>query len=324
MIRPSAICLAKLLVLTAVTPVVAFEPVLPDGAQVVASEAREQRIYALPTGAFEDGAVPADSVTGEVRRRSWRIASGFEGTTGLSSALASQLLNEDFDILFSCDGGTCGGFDFRFNTEVLLPPHMFVDLADFVFLSALKSGDAGLEAVSVLISRTAEAGMVQVIDVMPSEAAVRRRPMLRPGSGEAAKPSTGDRPEQGGAAQSLTDLERLGFVTLTDLEFETGSATLGAGPFELLEALATFLNGDTSRRVALVGHTDSVGGLEGNTELSRRRAAAVMQRLIETHKVTAAQLEARGVGYLAPVASNLSEAGRAANRRVEAVLLNTK
>jgi len=54
-------------------------------------------------------------------------------------------------------------------------------------------------------------------------------------------------------------------------------------------------------------------------ELSRRRAESVRQALIE-RGVPAERLEARGVGFLAPVASNATEAGRALNRRVELVL----
>jgi len=38
--------------------------------------------------------------------------------------------------------------------------------------------------------------------------------------------------------------------------------------------------------------------------------------------VDPAQMQADGVGFLAPVASNLTEAGRAENRRVEVILLS--
>ncbi|KPA21072.1 putative lipoprotein YiaD precursor [Shimia sp. SK013] len=298
-------------------PAAAFEPALPDGAQAVATEPAESRIYALPTGAYEDGAVPVDRVPGEVRRRSWRIASGFDGTATLASRLASQLLKDDYDIVFSCDAAACGGFDFRFDVEVMLPPQMFVDLSDYVFLSALKSSDARLHAVGVMISRTAEAGMVQVIDVGPSKEILRGRPKLRPGS----VPDQQTLPQASTGAYAL---ETVGYKTLRDLEFETGSSQLGAGPFGSLSELATFLNADAGRRVALVGHTDAEGGLDVNIEISRKRAVAVMQRLIEAHGVAKEQLEAQGVGYLAPVASNQTDAGRTANRRVEVVLLNTE
>jgi OOP family OmpA-OmpF porin len=47
----------------------------------------------------------------------------------------------------------------------------------------------------------------------------------------------------------------------------------------------------------------------------------VRVRLIEEYGIAAARLEAQGIGYLAPIASNLSAEGREANRRVEVVLL---
>ncbi|MBC7180553.1 MAG: OmpA family protein, partial [Roseovarius sp.] len=89
-----------------------------------------------------------------------------------------------------------------------------------------------------------------------------------------------------------------------------------------LVALAAFLRAAPATRVALVGHTDSTGGLEPNSALSRARAEAVLTRLIEQHGVAPAQVEAHGIGYLAPIAPNTSPEGRERNRRVEVVLLS--
>ena len=74
-------------------------------------------------------------------------------------------------------------------------------------------------------------------------------------------------------------------------------------------------------RVALVGHTDAQGSLDANIALSKRRAQAVADRLVAGHGVARAQLQAEGMGWLAPVATNLTPEGREANRRVEAVVL---
>ena len=70
----------------------------------------------------------------------------------------------------------------------------------------------------------------------------------------------------------------------------------------------------------MVGHTDSVGGFDGNLALSRRRAEAVAAALVKDYGVAAGRLVGNGVASLAPVASNASEEGRAKNRRVELVL----
>lgn len=71
----------------------------------------------------------------------------------------------------------------------------------------------------------------------------------------------------------------------------------------------------------MVGHTDDTGDLQANIAVSTRRAEAVRTRLIDAHGVAPDRIEAKGVGYLAPMASNATAQGRSLNRRVEAVLL---
>ena len=62
-----------------------------------------------------------------------------------------------------------------------------------------------------------------------------------------------------------------------------------------------------------------MGGYDYNTNLSRRRADAVVAVLINDYGVEGSRLSSAGVGYLAPAASNESEEGRELNRRVELV-----
>ncbi len=69
----------------------------------------------------------------------------------------------------------------------------------------------------------------------------------------------------------------------------------------------------------MVGHTANVGNLASNMTLSKQRAEAVVNALVNDHRIAAARLIANGVGPLAPVASNAAEEGRAKNRRVELV-----
>jgi OOP family OmpA-OmpF porin len=118
-------------------------------------------------------------------------------------------------------------------------------------------------------------------------------------------------------------LETQGHATLQDLVFKTGSSELGDESFASLADLAAYLNDQPTRKVTLVGHTDAEGALDPNVALSKRRATAVMQRLLRTYGVSRAQVAADGVGYLSPVASNLTADGRAQNRRVEVILNST-
>ena len=76
--------------------------------------------------------------------------------------------------------------------------------------------------------------------------------------------------------------------------------------------------------MALVGHTDASGGLDVNIAVSRQRAQSVRQRLIDRYDIPARQVDAQGVGYLSPRASNLTEAGRQKNRRVEVMMTSTE
>jgi OOP family OmpA-OmpF porin len=119
----------------------------------------------------------------------------------------------------------------------------------------------------------------------------------------------------------IPKLLALGSSPLDDLAFETGASALTNAQYLSLEALAGFLAEDPNRRVVLVGHTDAEGSLDANIRLSEARANAVRVRLLDAYSTNPAQVEARGIGYLAPRAVNTSPEGREANRRVEVVLI---
>lgn len=68
--------------------------------------------------------------------------------------------------------------------------------------------------------------------------------------------------------------------------------------------------------VDVLGHTDSVGTDAYNQRLSEQRAQAVANYLT-ARGVAPARIATRGYGETMPIADNGTEAGRAANRRVE-------
>jgi OOP family OmpA-OmpF porin len=69
----------------------------------------------------------------------------------------------------------------------------------------------------------------------------------------------------------------------------------------------------------VVGHTDDNGTLEHNMDLSLRRSQAVVAALVSEFGIDRTRLDARGVGFLSPVAPNSTEDGRARNRLVQLV-----
>lgn len=295
--------LALYAVLAAV-PAAAQELALPSDARQLTNRVNPLDSYQLPIGVWDGTHVPAREEQGQVVKRTWRISVGSKTTLQVFDALREQLVAEGYEVLLECADAVCGGFDFRFGTEVVPSPDMYVSIRDYRFMSATQ----GDKVLSLLVSRNPPDAYVQIITVTPADVA----PL------EVAETVEVDEvPEPGFVAT----LEATGTVVLKDLEFETGADALGSGPFAVLSELADWLNQDETHRVVLVGHTDNIGPLERNTALSQRRAEAVRTRLVEAFDVKLDQLETAGAGYLAPVASNATPEGREANRRVEAVVL---
>ncbi|WP_326490992.1 OmpA family protein [Marichromatium gracile] len=100
------------------------------------------------------------------------------------------------------------------------------------------------------------------------------------------------------------------------LRFPSGAATLPAGELPVLDGIVALLADNPGLTLRIVGHTDSAGSDAINLELSRQRAEAVRQGLIE-RGLEAARVEAEGIGEAEPIASNATASGRASNRRVE-------
>ncbi len=114
-------------------------------------------------------------------------------------------------------------------------------------------------------------------------------------------------------------IDSSGRIALYGIYFDTNKTDIKPESAAAIEQIAGLLKANLALKVFIVGHTDNVGTLAANTDLSKRRANAVINVLINQHRVNAAQMEAGGVGMLSPLASNADEAGRAKNRRVELV-----
>ena len=110
-----------------------------------------------------------------------------------------------------------------------------------------------------------------------------------------------------------------GRVAVYGVQFDTGSTSILPGSEDTLAAIAEMMSELPDLKVAVVGHTDNVGGYDSNLDLSKQRADAVVANLINTYGIDSARLFAAGASFLAPIASNETEEGRALNRRVELV-----
>jgi outer membrane protein OmpA-like peptidoglycan-associated protein len=108
-------------------------------------------------------------------------------------------------------------------------------------------------------------------------------------------------------------------VNVSDVLFDTDSATLKPGAREKLARVAGILASHPDLRIEIEGHTDSVGSDDYNQRLSERRAESVRAYLVQ-QRIPPTAVDAEGFGESRPVATNDTPAGRQQNRRVELVV----
>jgi outer membrane protein OmpA-like peptidoglycan-associated protein len=120
------------------------------------------------------------------------------------------------------------------------------------------------------------------------------------------------------AALQARKTDRGMVVTLGDVLFDTGQATLKPGADLGLARIYSFMTANPQTKLVIEGHTDSQGSDEYNDALSERRAKAVANALV-ARGIAAERLHPIGRGKHYPVATNETSAGRQHNRRVEIV-----
>jgi outer membrane protein OmpA-like peptidoglycan-associated protein len=106
-------------------------------------------------------------------------------------------------------------------------------------------------------------------------------------------------------------------ITMTNqTAFDTDSSTIKSGFHVTMDKLADVVTRYGKTTLTVVGHTDNVGSGDYNQKLSERRALSVAHYL-EQKRVNSMRLAISGKGENQPLASNSSDSGRQANRRVE-------
>lgn len=120
------------------------------------------------------------------------------------------------------------------------------------------------------------------------------------------------------AVTATTPLETaLKALNMPVVNFVSGSAEIPADAKPVLGKAAEVMKAlPAPLRLEISGHTDSSGTAEANMLLSRQRAQAVADFLLE-HGVPRERLHAQGFGDGRPVATNVTEEGRFHNRRIE-------
>jgi len=106
---------------------------------------------------------------------------------------------------------------------------------------------------------------------------------------------------------------------INNINFSTNSYLLTPETINIVEELSIFLAENPAVKISIQGHTDNVGKPEENLKLSKDRAKMVLDLLV-LNGIDSARLTHKGFGATKPVASNMTEKGKALNRRTEFVI----
>ncbi|MFD0987375.1 OmpA family protein [Methyloligella solikamskensis] len=216
-----------------------------------------------------------------------------EGTSMLQirRSFEEKLKDAGYEIIVSCREMECGGS----NLGALRATAWKMLLnTQYEIVTAVKESDAGTVRVQILVTP-------KWINMNVVENTAFENKMID-------------------ASAVQKELAAQGKMAFYDIHFDTDSAILKSDSDETIGLIAEVIKADPNLKIVVVGHTDNDGSLDYNIDLSRARAKAVADRLIQAHGIAADKVNSAGVAFLAPVTTNSTAEGRALNRRVEIVV----
>lgn len=114
-------------------------------------------------------------------------------------------------------------------------------------------------------------------------------------------------------------LMREGKISTNGILFDSGSANIQPQSLGIVRQVSQVLMQDKNIKLNIIGHTDADGPDDANLKLSKDRAEAVKNALVNIYKISAERLTTEGKGETQPVGDNATSDGKAQNRRVEFV-----
>lgn len=279
-----------------------------EGAEIVAYKTTDFDEYNLlvkkasSSGGIQKNLASTKPLQGKITKISYRAPTG-RSTLEVFRNYEAALKGAGFEPVFACRNADCGGRGFNHAVAPYMP---FGELyQDQRYLaSRLERAEGEVYAVLYVALGSVSGGpkntpyvQLDIIEAQPMQSEMVTVDAIAMEKGIAAD----------------------GHIALYNIYFETNQATLQPSSKPALEEIAKLMSASPQLRLLVTGHTDNVGEVKYNLDLSSKRAASVVQALTSEHSVAASRLTAAGVGMYAPVASNKSEAGRAKNRRVELV-----
>ncbi|HWA29677.1 MAG TPA: OmpA family protein [Rhizomicrobium sp.] len=267
------------------------------GSVITGYDARDFDAAVIEAAPFKDGK-PQDmrKLEGRVTRIAYKTEAG-PSIVEVSRNFEEQLLKAGYKQLLKCDTDECGGTGFVEKIDVLPIPQMWVDGFNFHYFSARNQQNGQDTYASVVVSKNNDQIYAELVVVQ-------------------LKTMENKMVDAAAMAKGLGDK---GHIALYGIYFDTDKTTLKPESRPTLDEIAKLLKSQPKLAVYIVGHTDNQGSYDYNMNLSRGRAQSVAADLVAHYGIDKARLKTAGVGFLAPVASNATDAGRALNRRTELV-----
>jgi outer membrane protein OmpA-like peptidoglycan-associated protein len=278
--------------ITAPSPIVAQNDGHPlikafEGSYIENQEVKEFDEQQLVAGKVQqDGTVKTERVEGKITRIDYRDPDNRSSLERMRN-YEQAFKNAGFEIIFNCNNEECGP-EIQIETIGYYPPERY--------LLAFQKRDEGNIWIGVFVA----AGpwtKIRVVEEKPMETGMVKI-----------------------TADILkTNILRDGHMAVYGIYFDTGKSEIKPESTATIKEIAELIQKNPSLQIYIVGHTDNVGKLSDNLELSDKRAEAVVNELITKYNVSSKNLQAEGVGPLAPVATNDTKEGKELNRRVEIV-----
>jgi len=258
-----------------------------EGSYIESQEVKQFDEQQLVIGKVQqNGTVKTEKLKGKVTRIDYRDPdnrSSLERMLNYEQALKKA----GFEIIYNCSKEECGP-EIQIESIGYYPPERY--------LTAFLKRDEGNVWIGVFV-KAGPWTQIRILEEKPMEMGMVKvtADMLK------------------------TNILKDGHMAVYGIYFDTGKFEIKRESAEALIEIATLLKNNTALQIYLVGHTDNAGKIKDNMDLSKKRAEAVVNELITKYKVSSTQLQAEGVGPLAPVATNDTKEGKDRNRRVEIV-----
>jgi OOP family OmpA-OmpF porin len=258
-----------------------------EGSYVESQEVKEFDEQQLVIGKVqENGTVKTEKLQGKVTRIDYRDPDNRSSLERLRN-YEQAFKKAGFEIKFICNKEECGP-EIQIESIGYYPPERY--------LTAFQNRKEGKVWIGVFVAEGPWT-KIRIVEEKPMETGMVKvtADMLK------------------------TNILKDGHMAVYGIFFDTGKSDIKPESAETLSEIATLLKNNASVQIYVVGHTDNVGNFKDNMDLSQKRAEAVVNQLTIKYKVSSTQLQAEGVGPLAPVATNDTKKGKELNRRVEIV-----